>query len=144
MVSREDLEKMSPNIDQFMKIENSGAIRGVIITLRARENEGYDFYSRYFAPWVGIPEDPVTGSAHTVLAPYWGKVYSKYQFQGESMEKIPLLFLSKGQYVLNRDIIATARQCSKRGGDLSIEIVGQRIEMTGKVAHVMEGILNIE
>ena len=95
MVSREDLEKMSPNIDQFMKIENSGAIRGVIITLRARENEGYDFYSRYFAPWVGIPEDPVTGSAHTVLAPYWGKVYSKYQFQGESMEKIPLLFLSK-------------------------------------------------
>ena len=37
----------------------------------------YDFMSRYFAPWVGIPEDPVTGSAHTVLAPYWAEILGK-------------------------------------------------------------------
>ena len=37
----------------------------------------YDFKSRYFAPWVGIPEDPVTGSAHTVLAPYWSQILQK-------------------------------------------------------------------
>ena len=37
----------------------------------------YDFQSRYFAPWVGIPEDPVTGSAHTVLAPYWSEILNK-------------------------------------------------------------------
>lgn len=55
-------------------------VKGVIITLRAKD--GYDFYSRYFAPWVGIPEDPVTGSAHTVLAPYWQQVLGKNEFRG--------------------------------------------------------------
>lgn len=56
---------------------------GVIVTLRANlESEGYDFYSRYFPPWVGIPEDSVTGSTHTVLAPFWQSVYGKSEFKG--------------------------------------------------------------
>lgn len=66
-----------------MAIENGGTIKGIIITLNGNSaGEGYDFYSRYFAPWVGIPEDPVTGSAHTVLAPYWQTVYGKEEFKG--------------------------------------------------------------
>lgn len=74
---------MAPFIQEFLSVENSGMIKGVIVTLKAdNEKEGYDFYSRYFAPWVGILEDPVTGSAHTVLAPYWQKVLNKNEFRG--------------------------------------------------------------
>lgn len=62
--------------------DKSGVIKGVIITLKAKEEEDYDFYSRYFAPWVGIPEDPVTGSAHTVLGPYWQSIFQKDHFKG--------------------------------------------------------------
>jgi len=83
--SRQDLEILKPDTQQMMKLENSGAIRGVIVTLRATNHENkekYDFYSRYFAPWNGIPEDPVTGSAHTVLAPYWSTILNQNQFNG--------------------------------------------------------------
>lgn len=62
--------------------ETTGTVKGVIVTLKAREGEAYDFYSRYFAPWVGIPEDPVTGSAHTVLGPYWQQILKKDNFKG--------------------------------------------------------------
>ena len=79
---RQDLEEMRPCIDQMASAESSGGVRGVIVTVRADPQHGYDFYSRYFAPWVGIPEDPVTGSAHTVLAPYWQKVLAKDRFRG--------------------------------------------------------------
>lgn len=72
---------MTPSIQELLAVR-TGAVKGVIVTLKANENEGYDFYSRYFAPWVGIPEDPVTGSAHTVLAAYWQKEYNKNQFRG--------------------------------------------------------------
>ena len=44
---------------------------------RGLEESGYHFYSRYFAPWVGIPEDPVCGSAHTVLAPFWQAILDR-------------------------------------------------------------------
>ncbi len=45
--------------------------RGVIVTAKAENDEHYDFVSRFFAPQVGVPEDPVTGSAHCALTPYW-------------------------------------------------------------------------
>ena len=73
---------MQPLIDQMTSLEKDGEIKGIIVTLRAKEGEDYDFYSRYFAPWVGIDEDPVTGSAHTVLAPYWQKKLNKTTFKG--------------------------------------------------------------
>lgn len=66
----------------MMKIENSGVIKGIIVTVSAGSDKEYDFFSRYFAPWNGIPEDPVTGSAHTVLAPYWETILNKNKFQG--------------------------------------------------------------
>ena len=80
--NRQDLENLKPDTQQMMKLESSGAIKGIIVTVRASENEEYDFFSRYFAPWNGIPEDPVTGSAHTVLAPYWKTILNKSQFRG--------------------------------------------------------------
>nr|CAH0113790.1 unnamed protein product [Daphnia galeata] len=115
---RHDLENLNPSTQELLSYESNGVVKGVIITLQGDANEGYDFYSRYFAPWVGIPEDPVTGSAHTVLAAYWQKVYNKDQFR--------------------------ARQCSKRGGDLNIKIIGQRVKLTGEVAHVLEGKIRIK
>jgi predicted PhzF superfamily epimerase YddE/YHI9 len=84
-------------MQELLAIENSGVIKGVIITLKANEEEDYDFYSRYFAPWVGIPEDPVTGSAHTVLAPYWQSVYNKHHFRGRTTTKIYWLTVTNAQ-----------------------------------------------
>ena len=60
-----------------MSIDTGDQVRGIIITINGKGTE-YDFISRYFAPWVGIPEDPVTGSAHTVLTPYWSSELGKY------------------------------------------------------------------
>jgi predicted PhzF superfamily epimerase YddE/YHI9 len=81
----------------------------------------FDFYSRFFAPWAGIPEDPVTGSAHAVLAPYWGKVLGKQQL--------------------------VARQCSPRGGDVWLDLSCQeppgRVMVSGEAAVVMEATLRL-
>jgi predicted PhzF superfamily epimerase YddE/YHI9 len=52
-------------------------LRGVIVTSESPAGANYDFVSRFFAPGVGIDEDPVTGSAHTKLAPFWGKQLEK-------------------------------------------------------------------
>lgn len=80
---RKQLENFSPNFEQMMAFSGGNlTLRGVSVTLKgSRENgcvntetgEVYDFVSRHFAPWYGIPEDPVTGSAHTVLGPYWSE-----------------------------------------------------------------------
>ena len=74
-VSRSELESL-PRLkgEDLLNIDTGNRVRGVILTLKG-ENE-YDFISRYFSPWNGIPEDPVTGSAHTVLGPYWSGVLS--------------------------------------------------------------------
>ena len=74
---RNKLEALQPSIDSLVKIDQSAEIekgenvKGVILTFKDDSDSQYNFLSRYFAPWVGIPEDPVTGSAHTVLTPYW-------------------------------------------------------------------------
>jgi PhzF family phenazine biosynthesis protein len=72
-----------------------------------------DFVSRYFVPQAGIDEDPVTGSAHCVLAPYWGSRLGKRE-----------LF---------------ARQVSKRGGELWLRLEGDRVSMAGHVQPYLEG-----
>ena len=69
LLIRQDLEKLSPDFQAMMSAHSAGLVRGVIVTLKGNESNGcvdnsgavYDFVSRYFAPWVGIPEDPVTG-----------------------------------------------------------------------------------
>lgn len=84
--------------------------QGLIVTARG---EGCDFVSRYFAPGVGIEEDPVTGSIHSVLVPYWAE-----QLGGTTFN---------------------ARQLSARGGELRCELKGDRVDISGQAAFYMEG-----
>lgn len=84
-------------------------LRGVIVTAPGDE---VDFVSRFFAPKFGIPEDPVTGSAHCTLTPYWA-------------ERL-------GSNVLR------ARQVSRRGGDVTCEWAGDRVYLSGRAVTVME------
>ncbi|MFC1673974.1 PhzF family phenazine biosynthesis protein [Pseudomonadota bacterium] len=88
---------------------------GLIVTAPGGggEDADVDFVSRFFAPQVGISEDPVTGSAHTVLAPYWARR-------------------------LKKDTLR-ARQVSSRGGDVGCEIVGPRVRLSGRAVLYMKG-----
>jgi predicted PhzF superfamily epimerase YddE/YHI9 len=77
----------------------------------------YDFVSRYFAPRKGIPEDPVTGAAHCMLAPYWAKRLGKTVFR--------------------------AFQASRRGGEIICRVVGDRVELEGACVFYLEGAVEI-
>ncbi len=88
--------------------------RGVIATA---PGEACDFVSRYFAPRGGIPEDPVTGSAHCITTPYWA-------------ERLGMNKLS-------------ARQISARGGALEVELRGERVLISGRVVPYMEGRIRV-
>lgn len=84
--------------------------RGIAITAPGR---GSDFVSRYFAPAHGIPEDPVTGSTHCALIPYWAECLARKK-----------LF---------------ARQVSARGGELHCELLGERVSIAGNAVTYLEG-----
>lgn len=86
--------------------------RGVIVTARG-EGGGYDFVSRFFAPRVGVPEDPVTGSAHCALAPFWAAR-------------------------LGRDEL-TGFQASRRGGTVQVRVAADRVMLGGQAVTVMRG-----
>jgi PhzF family phenazine biosynthesis protein len=86
--------------------------RGVIVTSRSSSPD-YDFVSRFFAPAVGVDEDPVTGSSHTVLVPYWAKKLGKSEF--------------------------TAFQASARGGILRLRLAGDRVKIAGRAITVIRG-----
>lgn len=86
--------------------------RGVIVTAPGAD---CDFVSRFFAPRVGVNEDPVTGSAHTTLAPYWAERLGRNRL--------------------------TARQVSKRGGRLQVELRGERVGISGRAVIVAAGTL---
>jgi PhzF family phenazine biosynthesis protein len=88
------------------------ADRGVIVTA-VSDAPAYDFVSRYFAGYVGIDEDPVTGSAHCCLIPHWSGLLGR-----------PLL---------------RARQLSSRGGELRGELVGDLVHLTGRACTVLDG-----
>ncbi|QGY47080.1 PhzF family phenazine biosynthesis isomerase [Maribellus comscasis] len=96
-------------VPDFQKILASNT-RGIITTAASTE---FDFVSRFFAPAVGINEDPVTGSAHTMLIPYWSKRLNKFEM--------------------------TARQVSKRGGILYCKSSGERVEIGGKAITFLGG-----
>lgn len=87
--------------------------RGIIVTARANDPEagGYDFVSRFFAPAVGVPEDPVTGSAHCRLAPFWADRLGRRHLTG--------------------------RQLSARGGAVGVELEGERVGLTGHAVTVL-------
>ncbi|XP_010887212.2 phenazine biosynthesis-like domain-containing protein isoform X2 [Esox lucius] len=76
---RSVLTSLKPDTAALLRVDNSQGIKGLIVTMIGDPGSqpGYDFYSRNFSPWYGIPEDPVTGSSHTVLAGYWSEKLGK-------------------------------------------------------------------
>lgn len=107
-----DVEAMHPNFSQLKALD----AQGVIVTAPSSV-KGVDFVSRYFAPSVGINEDPVTGSAHSSLAPYWSA----------RLEKTSL----------------HALQVSKRGGEIFCEHRGDRVVISGKAITYLTGTIEL-
>jgi len=87
-------------------------VRGVIVTA-ASDDKNYDFVSRFFAPGAGVPEDPVTGSAHCCLGPYWAERLSKSNLVGF--------------------------QASRRTGVVRVRCLGERVKLGGKAVTVIRG-----
>ncbi|WP_208543885.1 PhzF family phenazine biosynthesis protein [Paenibacillus protaetiae] len=110
--SEQTVRQLRPDMALLAKLD----CRGVIVTSRAA-GSGYDFVSRFFAPMDGISEDPVTGSAHCALAPYWGKR-------------------------LRRDSLV-GYQASARGGYVAVQLAGDRVRLTGEAVTVMKGSLEV-
>ncbi len=100
------VKALKPDFKTIAKVK----CRGIIVTAKGDE---IDFVSRFFGPQSGIDEDPVTGSAHTTLTPYWAEKLGKN--------------------------ILTAKQISARGGELLCTLAGDRVKMAGKVAPYLIG-----
>jgi len=104
--NEETVKRVSPNFEKLKKV----ATRGVIITA---PGDDFDFVSRFFAPAVGINEDPVTGSAHTLLAPLWSEKLGKTGLR--------------------------ASQVSGRGGIIDCRLIDNRVELTGEAITYLTG-----
>ena len=105
--SEQALRALAPDHSKLRKLP----VRGVIVT--ARGSGDFDFVSRFFAPGVGVDEDPVTGSAHTALGPYWAGRLGQTAF--------------------------TAYQASPRGGVIRVAVQGDRVLLGGQAVTVMTG-----
>lgn len=109
--SAAEVRALAPRMEALAKLDP----HGVIVT--AAGDQGFDFVSRFFAPRMGVEEDPVTGSAHCVLTPYWAKRLGKKDFR--------------------------AYQASRRGGELVCRLKGDRVELEGECAFYMEGTIEV-
>lgn len=103
------VRNLAPDFAALRKL----SLRGVMVTARGDDASPHDFVSRYFAPWVGIDEDPVTGSAHCCLGPYWGDLIGKREM--------------------------TAYQASARGGHLRLRVSSEHVELFGSAVTVTKG-----
>jgi PhzF family phenazine biosynthesis protein len=106
---------LDPDMIALKALARRDGIRGVIATAPANGAAGLDFVSRFFAPAVGIPEDPVTGSAHTALAPYWAERLGRNALVG--------------------------LQASARGGLVRTSVHGDRVHLSGRAVTVLDGTL---
>lgn len=106
--SEEVLRGLQPDFD---RLTEAGEV-GTIVTSKS-DNPDYDFVSRFFAPGAGINEDPVTGSAHCCLGPYWGSKLGKDELVGH--------------------------QASARGGVVRVRLDGERVRLGGKAVLVFRG-----
>lgn len=97
----DNVETLTPDHALLLKINSPN----IIVTSKGNTHQPYDFVSRYFGIQQGIPEDPVTGSAHCILAPYWARKLNKNTFH--------------------------AKQVSKRGGELKLNLLGDRVQIIG-------------
>ena len=108
-------EDQIKNMNPDFKLIGTVNIRGIIVTAKG---DNVDFVSRFFGPQSGMDEDPVTGSAHTSLSPYWAKVLNKTEF--------------------------TALQLSKRLGKLKCKLLGDRVEISGTAKLFLVGTISID
>jgi PhzF family phenazine biosynthesis protein len=113
MADERSVRDLTPDLAAVSELDASV---GLIPTAPADEGREYDFVSRVFAPQAGIPEDPVTGSAHTVLAPYWAGRLGRNQLRG--------------------------LQVSARSGFVGVELNGERVTITGHAVTVSDGALS--
>ena len=104
--SEDEVREINPNFAELLKIDT----HAVIVTAKGNES---DFVSRFFAPEVGVFEDPVTGSAHCTLIPYWAEKLGKEQFY--------------------------AKQISARGGELFCKLKGDRVKIGGNATLYLKG-----
>jgi len=115
--TEQSIRDLKPDFEHLKSAETKDRIAGVIVT--SRGSGPYDFVSRFFAPWVGINEDPVTGSAHTTLCGFWSKILQKKEMQ--------------------------AYQASKRGGQLTVKVLSpDRVGLIGNAVIVSKGELYLE
>jgi PhzF family phenazine biosynthesis protein len=108
--SQRQVEGIKPDLVLLKRIP----LRGVVIT---STGDNVDFVSRMFAPKYGIDEDPVTGSSHCSLVPYWSNQLGKTELR--------------------------AKQLSRRGGDVLCELIGDRVNLTGHCVEYMQAVINI-
>jgi PhzF family phenazine biosynthesis protein len=109
--SQGDIERMRPDFPTLAKIR----ARGVMVTAKGQRT---DFVSRFFGPRVGVPEDPVTGSAHTTLTVFWARRLGKTKLR--------------------------ALQLSRRGGRLGCTLVGDRVWIAGKAKTFLVGTIELD
>ena len=107
------MRNLDPDFNRLGKIKT----RGVMVTSKS-DSADADFISRFFAPQCGINEDPVTGSAHCCLAPYWAARLGKTSL--------------------------IVYQASRRGGIVYCQIVGDRVKISGRAVTVLEGRLLVD
>ena len=108
--TEDEIREVTPDLDYIAGLQGMG----LIITA---PGDASDCASRYFAPQLGIDEDPVTGSAHCTIAPYWAARLGKMDIH--------------------------ARQVSARGGDLFCQVVGDRVRLGGRAVKFLSGRINL-
>lgn len=110
--SAQAVRELQPDFAAIARFDRSGLI------VTAKGDDGYDFVSRFFAPAKGVPEDPVTGSAHCMLAPYWAAKTGRTEFK--------------------------AFQASQRGGEVTCRLSHDRVELEGSCVFFIEGLAEID
>lgn len=103
------VRQLAPDLSALKRLP----VRGIIVTSQAAAGAPYDFVSRFFGPGAGVDEDPVTGSAHCFLAPYWAARLGREELTGY--------------------------QASARGGTVRVRLAGDRVKLGGQAVTVMKG-----
>jgi predicted PhzF superfamily epimerase YddE/YHI9 len=115
IASPQDLSALTPDFAALYRSHSS--ISGVLVTAAASDGEGYDFHSRYFWPWSGSNEDPVTGGTHTFLTKYWSQRLGKTQMR--------------------------SFQSSQRSGFMDVELVDGHVLISSQAIIVFEGQMTV-
>ena len=114
--SESEVRGLAPDFPRLCAARGEAPFLGVIVT--AAGSGEFDFVSRYFAPWLGVDEDPVTGAAHCALTPYWSRRTGKREMR--------------------------AYQASRRGGEMKVRLNGNRVDLVGEAVIVAEGTLRLD